>query len=99
MTKELKMLVGVALLAALALAGALGIFTFSAAQPVGAQGDAPTATRSFDPTVGGSGRNRDGDHRIREPRHIYRRHNCLAEVKEMPSGFTYVSSSFRQPGR
>ena len=39
MTKQLKMLVGVALLAALALAGALGIFTFSAVQPVGAQAD------------------------------------------------------------
>ena len=37
MTKELKMVVGVALLATLAVAGALGIFTFSAAQPVGAQ--------------------------------------------------------------
>ena len=48
MTKELKMLVGVALLAALALAGALGIFTFSGAQPVGAQ-ETPTAIRSFDP--------------------------------------------------
>ena len=44
MTKELKMVVGVALLAALALAGALGIFTFSGAQPVGAQAT-PTATR------------------------------------------------------
>ena len=31
MTKELKMVVGVALLVTLALAGALGIFTFSAA--------------------------------------------------------------------
>ena len=48
MTKELKMVVGVALLATLAVAGALGIFTFSAAQPVGAQ-ETPTAIRSFDP--------------------------------------------------
>ena len=38
MTKELKMLVGVAMFAALALAGALGIFAFSAGfQPVSAQ--------------------------------------------------------------
>ena len=43
MTKELKMVVGMALLATLAVAGALGIFTFSGAQPVGAQTD-PSAT-------------------------------------------------------
>ena len=47
MTKELKMVVGVALLAALALAGALGIFTFSAAQPVGAQTVSTDVMRSF----------------------------------------------------
>ena len=47
MTKELKMLVGVALLAALALAGALGMFTFSPAQPVAAQSTSNDVTREF----------------------------------------------------
>ena len=55
MTKELKMLVGVALLATLALAGALGIFTFSAAQPVGAQG-APTSSSATLAVSGQCGR-------------------------------------------
>ena len=50
MTKELKMLVGVAMLAALALAGALGIFTFSAAQPVAAQTTSDHVSRSFSAT-------------------------------------------------
>ena len=64
MTKELKMVVGVALLAALALAGALGIFTFSAAQPVRPR--QLSADRSFRSSAssGGAGRNRDGDHRL-----------------------------------
>ena len=47
MTKELKMVVGVALLAALALAGALGIFTFSGAQTVKVVGQQRHVTRSF----------------------------------------------------
>ena len=48
MTKQLKILAGVAIFATLALAGVLGIFTFSAADPVEAQA-APSATRSFSP--------------------------------------------------
>ena len=56
MTKELKMLVGVALLATLALAGALGIFTFSAAQPVGAQTVSTDVIRGFgEPQVANDG--------------------------------------------
>ena len=45
MTKQLKMLAGVAMLAILALAGTLGIFAFSAAQSVEAQ--TVPVTRSF----------------------------------------------------
>ena len=86
MTKELKMLVGVALLAALALAGALGIFTFSAAQPVGAQ-TGPSATRSFLPTRVAPG----GTVTVTiVPMNIGR----FGQVVEtLPSGFTYVGSS------
>ena len=47
MQPQLKMLVGVAVFATLALAGMLGIFTFSAAQTV--QADGHSATRSFSP--------------------------------------------------
>ena len=85
MTKELKMVVGVALLAALALAGALGIFTFSGAQPVGAQAT-PTAIRSFDPMPVAPG----------EPLTVTivtTNAGSLASVMEMlPSGFVYVST-------
>ncbi len=45
---QLKMLVGVAVFATLALAGMIGVFAFSAAQPVQAQGATPSATRSLD---------------------------------------------------
>ena len=56
MTKQLTMMVGVALLAALALAGALGIFTFSAAQPVAAQAISTDVVRSFgEPEVADDG--------------------------------------------
>ena len=50
MSKQLTMMVGVAMFAALALAlaGALSIFSFSASQPVSAQTDQrPTSLRSF----------------------------------------------------
>ena len=47
MTKQLTMMVGVAMFAALALAGALGIFAFSAAQPSQPRRPATTSTRSF----------------------------------------------------
>jgi len=86
MSKQLTMKAGVAMFAALALAGALAIFIFGAYQPVAAQAD-PSASRSFSPmtvepggtvtvtitlaNVGGIGR--------------------LTEM--IPSGFTYVSSS------
>ena len=85
MTNQLKMMVGVAVFAALALAGTLGAFVFGAAQPVEAQTN--LATRSFNPTpvapgaevvveidVPGSG--------------------VLPVVSEMwPSGFTYKAGS------
>ena len=48
MSKQLKMLVGVAVFATLALAGTLGIFAFGPVQPVEAQGS-PSATRTFAP--------------------------------------------------
>ena len=67
MTKELKMLVGVALLAALALAGALGIFTFSAVparrSPGGSASTSSGASRGARVAPGGTV---DGDDHPRE---------------------------------
>ena len=85
MTKELKMLVGVALLATLALAGALGIFTFSGAQPVGAQATS-TATRSFDPmTVAPGGT-------VTVTIATANAGSFPTVTETLPSGFTYVGS-------
>ena len=50
MSKQLTMKVGVAMFAALALAGVLAIFAFSALQPVAAQTTSDHVTRSFSPT-------------------------------------------------
>ena len=47
MSKKLQILAGAAMFAALALAGALGIFAFSGAQPVHAQTASGDVTRSF----------------------------------------------------
>ena len=86
MTNQLKMMVGVAMFATLALAGALGAFVVSTAQTAEAQA-APSATRSFSPmtvapggtvTVTLSHANTGGIGRITEM---------------IPSGFTYTSSS------
>ena len=86
MSNQLKMMVGVAVFAMLALAGALGAFVVSTAQPVEAQ-EAPSATRSFSPmTVAPGGTvtvtlehaNTAGIGRITEM---------------IPAGFTYDSSS------
>ncbi len=49
MTKQLKMMVGVALFATLALAGTLGAFALSAAQPAHAQGSPTGISRSISP--------------------------------------------------
>ena len=86
MTKELKMLVGVALLATLALAGALGIFTFSAAQPVGAQADL-SASRTISPATVAP----EGTVTVTiAPMNV----SFFAQVVEtLPSDFTYVGSS------
>ena len=86
MTKELRMLVGVAFFAALALAGALGVFTFSAAQPVGAQA-APSAIRTFSSDMVAPGGTVTVTIRTADT-------GGFGRVTEMiPSGFTYVSSS------
>ena len=82
MTKELKMLVGVALLVTLALAGALGIFTFSAAQPVGAQ---EGATRSHATSVAPGG--------ILTVTIAPTNLDFGLVVETLPSDFTYVGSS------
>ena len=50
MSKQLTMKVGVAMFAALALAGVLAIFAFSALQPVAAQTTSDHVTRSFSKT-------------------------------------------------
>ena len=85
MTKELKMVVGVALLAALALAGALGIFTFSGAQTVKADGH--SATRSFSPASVAPG----GTVTVTiTPMNIGRFGRV---VETLPNGFTYVESN------
>ena len=83
MTTQLKMLVGVALFATLALAGALGIFSFGSAQ---AQAT-PTATRSFSPMTVAPG----GTVTVTI---VTGNTASLGRVYEtLPSGFTYVSSS------
>ena len=50
MTNQLKILAGVAMFAALALAGAVGLFAFSAVQPAHAQTTSADVTRSFSAT-------------------------------------------------
>ena len=51
MSKQLTMKAGVAMFAALALAGVLAIFALGAFQPVAAQAMDPSASRSFSPTT------------------------------------------------
>ena len=63
MTKQLKMLVGVALFATLALAGALGIFTLQLRPGPDPDTDTDGHPKLFADDNSGSGRNRDGDHR------------------------------------
>ena len=58
MSKQLQILVGVAMFATLALAGALGIFAFSGAQPVQADSH---VTRSFSATQVATGGTVDVD--------------------------------------
>ena len=90
MTKQLKMLAGVAMLAILALAGTLGVFAFSDAQSVEAQDQAaPMASRSFSPMTvapGGTVKVTITTENIGS--------DLTGNVTEMlPSGFSYVTSS------
>ena len=93
MTKELKMLVGVALLAALALAGALGIFTFSGTQSVSAQAISTDVVRSFgEPEVAADGT-------VTVDVTITVSNLFLAVVTEtLPDGWDYVSASIAEGG-
>ena len=88
MTTQLRMLIGVALFATLALAGALGVFTFGSVLPVGAQGTpTPSASRSFSPMQVAPG----GAITVTI---TTMNAGSIAQVVEMlPSGFTYVRSS------
>ena len=87
MTKQLTMKAGVALFAALALAGALAIFVFGAYQPVAAQQADPSASRSFSSMTVEPGDSVTVTITTANTGNIGR-------VTEMiPSGFTYASSS------
>ena len=87
MNKQLKMLTGVAVFAALVLAGALGAFVLGAAQPVQAQATTPSATRSFSPMAVAPG----GTVQVTI---AHANTGGIGRVTEMiPSGFIYVTSS------
>ena len=85
MSKQLKMLVGVAVFATLALAGALGVFSLSSAQPV--QADQHSATRSFSPSTVAPGGTVTVTIAVAGT-------DALSRVTEtLPAGFSYDSSS------
>ena len=90
MTNQLKMMVGVAVFAALALAGTLGAFVFGATQPVEAQGT-PSATRSFNPATVAPG----GDVVVTINASDYGRVGAVTET--LPSGFTYTHTTLDDP--
>ena len=86
MTNQLKMMVGVAVFAALALAGTLGLFALSAAQPAHAQGSPTGISRSISPMQVAAGGTVE----------VAITNNMggigLADVTEtLPSGWTYQS--------
>ena len=85
MTNQLKMMVGVAVFATLALAGTLGAFLFSAAQPVDASGH--SATRSFSPTTVAP----EGNVTVTIALQNIGQAGGLTET--IPSGFTYLSTT------
>ena len=86
MTKQLTMMVGVAMLAALALAGALGIFAFST---VSAQTTSDDVTRSFSTTQVAPGGTVDVT--------ITLNTGLLADVVEtLPVGWNYESASIAE---
>ena len=86
MKKQLKMLVGVALVATLALAGTLGMFAFAEAQPVQAQAN-PTGTRSVSPGTVAQGGTVTVTISTSDT-------GGFAKVTEMlPAGFTYSGTS------
>ena len=87
MSKQLTMKVGVAMFAALALAGALAILAFSAYQPVAAQTTSTKVTRSFSATEVVTGGTLDVTITFADaPLHI-------ASVTEtLPDGWAYQSA-------
>ena len=94
MTNQLKMMVGVAVFAALTLAGTLGVFAFAAIQPVQADHGDPALvhpSRSFTPA--------SGMVEMGGPLTVHiQRGDALSITETLPAGFTFGSHNLGDNG-